>query len=188
MIWWSFWWVSGCFGLSFVYLLDILICIIRLFLFLEKSPCICKVKRFIFMINYYLSGNIMWPVYLSQMWISRLTCHLSFFCISCSCSSKHLKRLQLCTGGMSVLPSFWSFWETDGWYAVKQMHWLWNLHLFQARRYLEFGSMNDLTGAECFTHSWLWTVTVSAGTLTRFSVSRVGAQSGRQAPLVNQPP
>lgn len=41
----------------------------------------------------------MWPVYLSQMWISRHTCHLSFFCISCSCSSKHLKRLQLRTGG-----------------------------------------------------------------------------------------
>lgn len=98
MIWWSFWWVSG-FGLSFVYLLDILICIIRLFLFLEKSPCICKVKRFIFIIYYYLSGNIMWPVYLSQMWISRHTGHLSFFCVSCSCSSKHLKRLQLCTGG-----------------------------------------------------------------------------------------
>lgn len=83
----------GLFGLSFVYLLDILICIIRLF-FLEKSPCICKVKRFIFIINYYLSGNIMWPVYLSQMWISRHT----FFCISCSCSYKHLKRLQLHTG------------------------------------------------------------------------------------------
>lgn len=70
----SFW----LFGLSFVYLLDILICIIRLF-FLEKSPCICKVKRFIFIINYYLSGNIMWPVYLPQMWTSRHTCHLSFF-------------------------------------------------------------------------------------------------------------
>lgn len=69
--------------------------------FFKKHPhCICKVKRVIFIINCHLSGNIMWPV---QMWISRHTCHLSFFAF---CAALHWGKVCI-TKFLIILRKRW---------------------------------------------------------------------------------
>lgn len=107
-----------------------------------------QVKRVIFIINH-LSGNVMWPVYFSQTWISHHTCHLFFVFFFAFCAALPWGKVCI-TKFLIILRKRWvAFAES------------WKLALKFA--FISIGSRNDSTRAECFTHSWLWTVTVSAG-------------------------